>query len=107
MDETGWLVVILGVGAGSYMLRAAPFVIGSRIKFPPLFLEWLVLLALGLVAGIISKALFIKEGCLHLQDMPIQLAAIGVATLLNRQYRNILVALLGGIAVALLLKLLL
>ncbi|MBI5177868.1 MAG: AzlD domain-containing protein [Nitrospinae bacterium] len=105
MDAAHWLVVVLGVAAGSYLFRAAPFVIGARMKFHPYFLEWLVLMALALIAALVAKAFFVSGGKLSFANAPAQLASVGVACALQLKFRQMLLSLAGGLMVAFLLRL--
>jgi branched-subunit amino acid transport protein len=104
MDSTGWLVVILGVSSGSFLLRATPFLIGSKVKFHPKFLEWLVLLAISIISGIISKSLFISNGSLRLEEAPGQIGGLVVAGVLQKLFGNLPISLVFGIASAMLIK---
>ena len=104
MDAQSWLIVAAGVGLGSYFFRCVPLLVGKRIAFPPLLLDWLIYVSLGVTAGIVSKSLFMKDAHLSLDDFPVKIAAIALAVFMQKRYKNMILSLFCGVMLAVALK---
>jgi len=104
VDATDSLIVIAGVAAGTFAVRSLPFIIGRRIKFPPLFLDWLILMSLGIIAGLVSKSLFTQNSLIALGGFHIKFIAILIAAAVQKKWNKILLSLLTAVSVATLIK---
>lgn len=104
MDALSGLIVIVGVGLGSYLIRAIPFFIGRKFRFPSAMLNWLIYISLGITAGLVSKSLFIRDSQISFDNLVINITAITVAGLMQFKWGNTLLSLGAGILAAVFLK---
>ncbi len=106
MDAKSWIIIISGVGFGSYLIRSAPFLIGKKVKFPPLFLDWLIFISIGIMAGFISKTLFVKGSQLYFGDFFVQASALAIAVLFQLKFQKILLSVFLAVLAAMIIKVL-
>jgi len=106
MSATGWLLVALGAGLGTYALRAIPFLLMGRYSIGDKGLKFLVYTAMTLFAGIVSKSLIMWKGPFDPWELAIKLAALLVALGVYKKFRHVLLSLFTGVSLAVILKLL-
>lgn len=101
MNEWQWVAAVAGAGAGTYVLRAAPF---AYLKFRELgqrYLRCLTYISFAVAAGIISRAIFLGDDRLDFsREAWIKVLAVVTAVLLFRKTRNMPLALFSAVGVA-------
>lgn len=105
MSVNTWLLVALGAGAGTYVLRAAPFLLIGRYEVGKQGLRFLVYTSLAIAAGIVSKYLVMWKGEFSAVEFAIKLAALMVSLALYARFKNVLLSLFTGVLLAAVLKL--
>ncbi|MCG6872956.1 MAG: AzlD domain-containing protein [Gammaproteobacteria bacterium] len=105
MGLNEWLIALAGVFAGSYALRAAPFLWAGFRRVGERNLHFLTYTSFAIAAGIVSKALLVSAGAwVGWQDFAIRSVAVVFSVLMLRSWRNVPVALFAGVGFAVLLK---
>lgn len=105
MTGLEWGLAVVGAGAGTYLLRVAPFAIRSLRNLGERYLHFLTYVSFAVAAGIVSKSLLVSGGTIKFDgELLIKLTALLCALLFYRILRNVPAALFGGVAVAVLLK---
>jgi len=97
-------MVIAGVAIGTFLLRVTPFVVRRNVKLPPAVLEWMIFVSIGVTAGLVSKAMFVRDSAVYLEDLPVQAVALLVASLLQKKYDHILLSLVSGVGTAVFIR---
>lgn len=99
MTRTGWLVVvILVVGAGTYLMRAIPLALGSRARLSPGVERWLSFVTPATLGALLGPLLLTPGGVwLAPWQNAALLAAIPTAAV-ARLTRNLLATIAAGIA---------
>ncbi len=104
MSLSDWILVALGAGAGTYMLRAVPFVMAGRYEISGRGLKFLTYTSLAFFAGIVSKNLIMWKGEFDPLELGVKLTALVVALGLYSRYKSILLSLFTGVALAVAFK---
>jgi len=104
MSLSGWILVALGAGAGTYMLRSVPFVMAGRYKIGERGLKFLTYTSLAFFAGIVSKGLVMWKGQFDPMELGVKLTALVTALVLYARYKSILLSLFAGVAFAVALR---
>jgi len=98
-------MAVVGAGLGTYALRAAPFVWDTFRHLGRRYLRCLTYISFAVAAGIISRAIFLKQGELvYGRDVWIKVLAVVTALWLFRRTRSMPVALFGAVGVAVAVK---
>lgn len=104
MTLNQWLIVALGAGAGTFVLRAAPFFLAGRYSLEGRALKFLVYTAMSFFAGVVSKSLIMWKGEFDAVELSIKLTALIVALALYARFKNVLLSLFSGVLLAVALK---
>lgn len=107
MTDLQWTFAVLGAGAGTYVLRVAPFLWGSLRALGRRHIRCLTYISFAVAAGIVSRAIFLSRGELSFdRDAWIKALAVVVAVGLYRVTRSMPVSLFSAVGVAVLVRLL-
>ena len=105
MTTYHWLLVIVGAGIGTYILRAAPFVSERLRRLGQDNFKFLSYVSFAIAAGIVARALIYRGGELNAPgDMGVKIGAVVVALVLLRLTRSVPLALFTGAGIGVLLK---
>ncbi len=105
MTDLQWFIAIGGAAAGTYVLRAAPFLWTPLRDVGRRYVDFLTYVSFAIAAGIVSKALLLDGNQLVLgTDTYIKFAGLGVALAFYRRIRNIPLALFVGAGSAVLMR---
>ncbi len=97
MTNLEWLLATTGAAAGTYVLRAAPFLWAPLRRAGQRYVRFLTYVSFAIAAGIVSKALTLDAGRLALgPEIYIKLIGLAVALGCYRWLRNIPLALFAG-----------
>ena len=93
-----WLVVI-GSAAATYLWRALGAALSGRITVASELFNWIACVAYAMLAGLISRMLFLPTGLLAETFLVDRLAACAVAlAAYHASRRNLLIAVAAGVA---------
>ena len=105
MSTLAWLLVIAGVGGGSYALRVSPFLSERLRRLGERHFRFLSYVSIAIAAGIVSRSVaYAGDAIAPPSDMGIKAIAILAAFVFLRVTRIVPVALFAGVGVAVLLK---
>jgi len=104
MTLNQWLIVALGAGAGTYVLRSAPFLLTGRYMLGGRALKFLIYTAMSFFAGVVSKSLIMWKGEFDAVELLIKLTALIVALALYARLKSVLLSLFSGVFLAVALK---
>lgn len=104
MTLNQWYIVALGAGAGTFVLRAAPFLLAGRYPLGDRALKFLIYTAMSFFAGVISKSLLMWRGEFDAVELSIKLTALVMALALYARFKNVLLSLFTGVFLAVALK---
>ena len=91
--------------AVSYLWRALGVAISGRIDPEGEFCLWIHCVAYAMLAGLVSRMLFLPSGAFAESDIWVRLAAVGVAlAVFFALKRNLLVGIVAGVAAFALLQ---
>lgn len=106
MSALEWLVVVVGAGLGTYLLRVSPFLWESLRRLGQRYFRFLTYVSLAIAAGIVSRSVVYAGGEVGAaSDIGIKVLAVAAALGLLRLTRSLPLALFAGVGVAALLKL--
>lgn len=98
MDKTFW--IIFGMAVVTYLPRALPLVILSKIRLPEAFVRWLGFIPASVLAALLGPELYLQNGGVALSlDNYKFLAALPCFWLAVRT-KNMVLTVLFGLAVA-------
>ncbi len=101
MTNLEWLIAVGGAAAGTYVLRAAPFLWAPLREAGRKYADFLSYVSFAIAAGIVSKAMLLQEGRFALgPETYIKFAGLAVALGVYRGTRNIPLALFLGAGAA-------
>lgn len=105
MTDLQWLFAIGGAAAGTYVLRAAPFLWTPLRDVGRRYVDFLTYVSFAIAAGIVSKALLLDGSRLIWgTDTYVKFAGLAVALVFYRRMRNIPLALFVGAGSAVLIR---
>ena len=105
MSTLQWILVIAGVGGGSYALRVSPFLWERLRRVGERYFRFLSYVSIAIAAGIVSRSVFYAgDAIAPPSDMGIKVIAIAAAFVFLRLTRIVPLALFAGVGVAVLLK---
>ncbi len=105
MTALDWTLVVLGAGAGTYLLRVAPFVWKHLRRLGQEYFHFLTYVSLAIAAGIVSRSIVYGGGGIaEAGDIGIKVLAVIAALGLLRLTKSLPLALFAGISVAVLIK---
>ncbi len=105
VTDLQWFFAIGGAAAGTYVLRAAPFLWIPLRELGRRYVDFLTYVSFAIAAGIVSKALLLDGSQLVLgMDSYIKFAGLAVALGFYRWIRNIPLALFVGAGSAVLIR---
>ncbi|MGQ9497968.1 MAG: AzlD domain-containing protein [Desulfotomaculales bacterium] len=64
MDKTFW--IIFGMAVVTYLPRALPLVVLSKIRLPEAFVRWLAYIPASVLAALLGPELFLQDGAVAL-----------------------------------------
>jgi branched-subunit amino acid transport protein len=89
------LWIIIGMGLATYVPRMLPMVIGQRIAFPEWLKQWLSYVPYAVLGALIFPGILSVD-----PSKPwVGLIGAGAAIILSLLFRNVIVVVIGGIAV--------
>ena len=97
---TLWTALVLG-GAATYLTRALPLVVSVRGTAPAWLRRYLDALPIAVIASLVGAGVALPDGS---PTGGAEVVAAVAALVLARWKRNLLVAVLGGVAVVALLR---
>ena len=106
MTTAQWILVAALTGGATYAVRLAPFFLGARYALPEKAKDFLVYTSLAIVAGIISKAIFLSHQGEGPEVIWIKLTGLAVGMAVYSWKGASLPALFAGVGAATLLKVL-
>ncbi len=99
MDDTRLWLFLAGAIASTYVWRAVGVVISGRIDPSGAVFHWFYCVAYGLLAGLVSRMIFLPVGILSETVLSDRLLAVAVGMgLFFALRRNLLLATIGGTA---------
>lgn len=105
VTDIQWFIAIGGAAAGTYILRAAPFLWTPLRDLGARYVDFLTYVSFAIAAGIVSKALLLDGGRLVMgMDTYIKFVGLAVALGSYRWIRNIPLALFVGAGSAVLIR---
>jgi branched-subunit amino acid transport protein len=105
MSGLDWVLVILGAGAGTYLLRVSPFLWKRLRKLGQEYFHFLTYVSLAIAAGIVSRSIAYSGGRIgDAGDIGIKVLAVLAALGLLRLTKSLPLALFAGIGIAVLIK---
>ena len=105
MNAVEWTLVIAGAGLGTYALRVAPFMSLRLYRVGQNNLRFLTFVSLAIAAGIVARSIVFDGGSVgQPPELAIKVAAVMTALIIQYRTKNLLVALFGGVGVAVLWK---
>lgn len=105
MSELQWTLSVLGAGAGTYLLRAAPFAWRALREFGRRHLRCLIYISFAVAAGIVSRSIFLSEGTLTFgRDAWLRALAVLLAVGIYRRVKNMPLALFGAVGAAVVVR---
>ena len=101
MSGLEWALVVIGAGAGTYLLRVSPFLWHSLRRLGQRYFRFLTYVSLAIAAGIVSRSIVYAGGEPGaLSDIGIKVMAVAAALALLRATRSLPLALFAGVGVA-------
>ncbi len=101
MTNVEWIIAVGGVAAGTYALRAAPFLWAPLRDLGRRYTDFLTHVSFAIAAGIVSKAMLMHEGRFFFgPETYIKFAGLAVALGVYRWLRNVPLALFSGAGAA-------
>ena len=101
MTQDAWLLAVLGAGAGTYVLRAAPFLWRPLARAGRRYVDFLSNVSFAIAAGIVAKSLLVQDQAIRIDgEFWLRLLAVVAALLLFRFVRSTPAALFLGVGVA-------
>lgn len=101
MSALEWAVVVIGAGAGTYLLRVSPFLWNGLRRLGQRYFRFLTYVSLAIAAGIVSRSIVYAGGELGSpSDIGIKVMAVAAALALLRVTRSLPLALFAGVGVA-------
>ena len=91
------LILILGTALVTYLPRALPLVLLSRVQLPEVFLRWLSYIPAAVLAALLAPGLLLPEGRLALSGNPYLLAALPTGVVAVKT-RSMALTILTGMA---------
>lgn len=105
MSALDWTLVVLGAGAGSYLLRVSPFLWKRLRRLGQEYFHFLTYVSLAIAAGIVSRSIVYSGGGLGgAGDIGVKVLAVIAALGLLRLTKSLPLALFAGIGIAVLIK---
>lgn len=105
MTQGAWLLAVLGAGAGTYALRAAPFLWRPLARVGRRYVDFLTSVSFAIAAGIVAKSLLVHEQAIRIDDeFWLRLLGVITALLLFRVVRSTPLALFLGVGAAMAMK---
>lgn len=105
MSALDWTLVILGAGAGSYLLRVAPFLCKRLRRLGEEHFRFLTYVSLAIAAGIVSRSIVYGGGGIGAAgDIALKGLAVLSALALLRLTKSLPLALFAGTGLAVLIK---
>jgi branched-subunit amino acid transport protein len=91
-------LLIVGLALGTFLLRALPLTVLSRVTLPEWLHDWLRLVPGAVLAASLAQAIFAPEGDLLLRWRNPYLLAALPAVLVAWRTRNMILTMLSGMA---------
>ena len=101
MTQTAWLLAVLGASAGTYALRAAPFLWRPLYRVGRRYVDFLTNVSFAIAAGIVAKSLLIQEQAIRIDaEFWLRLLGVVAALVIFRFVRSTPAALFLGVGAA-------
>lgn len=94
----GLTLVILGLAAGTFLLRMVPMAVLARVSFPGWLERWLRLVPGAVLAASLAQALLVRDGSLALSLSNISILAAVPAFIVAWRTRSVVLTMLVGMA---------
>lgn len=103
-NALGITAVILGLAAGTFLLRIVPMAVLTRVAFPGWLERWLRLVPGAVLAASLAQALLVRDGRLALELTNVSLLAAVPAFVVAWRTRSVVLTMLVGMAAYVLLQ---
>ncbi len=103
-NTLGLTAMILGLAAGTFLLRIVPLAVLTRVSFPGWLERWLRLIPGAVLAASLAQALLVQEGRIAFSATNVSLLAAVPAFAVAWRTRSVILTMLAGMAAYALLQ---
>jgi len=103
--RTSVFLIIVGTGVVTIISRVLPLVLLSRISLPEWMNRWLGYVTVAVLAALLTQSVILSDGHIALSPKNLALLAVIPTLLVAIKTRNLIVTVIGGIAIMALLRL--
>lgn len=100
------ILIVLGMSIVTYIPRALPIVILSKLKIPDWFLNWLKYIPVAVLSALLVPGILVSDGAMNFSLGNRSLIAAVPCILIAAKTKNLFITVLSGMLVMLLLNLL-
>jgi branched-subunit amino acid transport protein len=103
-NALGLTAMILGLEAGTFLLRIVPLAVLTRVSFPGWLERWLRLVPGAVLAASLAQTLLVREGTIDISVTNLSLLAAAPAFAIAWRTRSVVLTMLTGMAAYALLQ---